>query len=201
MSAVLALDLGPSAGRPDFYAARRGNRVAEYECDHCHQKYLHYIARAARSKHHYCSNACYKAARSGPLNPKWRGGAPQRVCKHCGKSFAMYEAKSRTGSIKYCGFICKVAAQTKYRTRKEARREWWRRRELAERRAATLGHHTPAEWEALLDQHGHRCAHCGTTERLTRDHIIPLSKGGSDLIENIQPLCHRCNARKGARVA
>ena len=63
----------------------------------------------------------------------------------------------------------------------------------------SLGSHTFGEWELLLKQYNHTCPCCKKQEpkiKLTRDHIIPLSKGGSDLIENIQPLCITCNIRK-----
>ena len=63
-------------------------------------------------------------------------------------------------------------------------------------------YHTFGEWELLKKQYNYTCPSCKQTEpkiMLTEDHIIPLSKGGSDVIENIQPLCRSCNSKKSAK--
>lgn len=71
------------------------------------------------------------------------------------------------------------------------------------RRAKQLGNggsHTEAEWEALKVQFGGRCLFCGRTNRpLTKDHVLPITQGGTDGIDNLQPLCQPCNSAKGAR--
>lgn len=40
------------------------------------------------------------------------------------------------------------------------------------------------------------CKMCGSTERLEIDHIIPLSRGGSNELTNLQILCRHCNSVK-----
>ncbi len=63
------------------------------------------------------------------------------------------------------------------------------------------GFHSQEEWENLKVQYNWSCPSCKRSEpsiKLTRDHVIPLSKGGLDSIENIQPLCSSCNSRKHA---
>lgn len=63
--------------------------------------------------------------------------------------------------------------------------------------ARRLGTHSPEEWEALLQVCGEECLRCGDSTEKVKDHIVPIYMGGSDAIENIQPLCRSCNSSKG----
>lgn len=47
---------------------------------------------------------------------------------------------------------------------------------------------------------GGKCARCGSRENLEYDHIIPLSRGGSNTTRNIELLCEKCNRQKGANI-
>jgi 5-methylcytosine-specific restriction endonuclease McrA len=60
-------------------------------------------------------------------------------------------------------------------------------------------HFTAAEWRAVCDKYGNRCLSCGKVGNLTPDHVIPISRGGSNEITNIQPLCLACNMHKSAK--
>jgi Restriction endonuclease len=62
------------------------------------------------------------------------------------------------------------------------------------------GKHTAQEWLDKMTAYNNICAICKLAKPLTKDHIIPLSKGGTDNIDNIQPLCQTCNSKKGNRL-
>lgn len=51
----------------------------------------------------------------------------------------------------------------------------------------------------IWERQNEKCAYCGQRKQLKRmtvDHIIPLSKGGTDDIENLQCTCKKCNRLK-----
>lgn len=65
--------------------------------------------------------------------------------------------------------------------------------------------HSELEWMAMQAIFG-CCVRCGRSNSeleggiCCKDHVKPISAGGSDGIENIQPLCRECNASKGGEV-
>jgi len=68
------------------------------------------------------------------------------------------------------------------------------------RKSANGGSHTREEWSLLKQAFGHACAYCNRVcDRLSKDHDIPLSRGGTDAIGNIVPACLPCNRRKHAK--
>jgi 5-methylcytosine-specific restriction endonuclease McrA len=85
---------------------------------------------------------------------------------------------------------------------------------FAQRRRARMkgsdGSYTTKEWNELVAQF-ERCPMCqrlwqdipllpGRASVITADHIVAISKGGSNYIENIRPLCYSCNSKKGNKV-
>lgn len=77
------------------------------------------------------------------------------------------------------------------------------RRKCMHNRRARLrgdkGSYDIKSWKALCESWGNRCLCCGSTRKLTIDHVIPLARGGRNVLENLQLLCKSCNSRKGTK--
>lgn len=91
----------------------------------------------------------------------------------------------------------RLRAREYYREHKEQCVHNVRARAL--RLAGAGGSHSLEAWRQLKALFGNRCVCCGKQGKVTKDHIVPVSRGGSDDITNIQPLCIACNKSKFTR--
>jgi 5-methylcytosine-specific restriction endonuclease McrA len=142
-------------------------------CDYCGKESFTNKSHFAKKKNHFCSMECYSKYRKEIL-PFYKQPAYKGVRKNS-ESKQIYSkryAKSHPERIAHL----------------KARR--YARKKNAE------GSHTLKEWENLKKKFNYKCAICGLKKPLTKDHIKPLSLGGTDYISNIQPLCRNCNSRK-----
>lgn len=148
------------------------------------------------------SHRRYEAKRKEILaaGRKWKAENPEKV---------------KTRSNEYCAEHREernAYKRTKYNENPQAdwarRGEWVRNnpvkaREQRRRRAHLVknaGEIDVVAWNNKLKDLEYKCQHCGTTNRVEMDHKIPLFKGGTNHIDNLQPLCHPCNSRKGIRI-
>jgi hypothetical protein len=182
-----------------FFAARKAERLARPKprpqpepipprsCLECGAVFIPVARHQAR-----CSDACRAAkARRKHHEAIARRPVARKVCRYCGGEF--WRKKERHAI--YCGAACC----------KKANRD--RRRDM-ERGAETV---EVVPLPALVRRDKGICHICLAAVRLdvdlmhamapTRDHILPVTKGGKTEWANIK-LAHRgCNSRRGNRVA
>jgi 5-methylcytosine-specific restriction endonuclease McrA len=103
-----------------------------------------------------------------------------------------YYAKNREAALSY---------RKVYAIRNREKVNEYLRRRRAFKNSAD-GFHTSNEVKILFIKQGGHCAACNSKLIVSGpckyhiDHIVPLSKGGSDWISNIQLLCRFCNCSK-----
>jgi len=82
--------------------------------------------------------------------------------------------------------------------RENLNRGKYKRRGLLSKTENTL---TARQWQEILEEYGRACVYCGATDvKLTKDHVVPLSKGGKNVKENVVPACRSCNAKKHNKI-
>ena len=112
-----------------------------------------------------------------------------------------YKEKRKVRESSESGKACRRAASKRYRETENGKaRNYIRNANYRARRRLAEGSFTLEEWEALCKSYGNVCCHPGCEEtNLTVDHIVPLSKDGTNDISNLQPLCRSHNSSKGAK--
>jgi 5-methylcytosine-specific restriction endonuclease McrA len=127
-------------------------------------------------------------------------------CAFCGNPFTSPHPQQRTYSFDCAREYEKTESRARNRRLRAQNPERTRVLQAAKtarryaRRRGAGGSHTAEEWAALCQAYGNMCLRCGATGRpLTRDHVVPLVLGGTNTIDNLQPLCFGCNSAKGGR--
>lgn len=71
-------------------------------------------------------------------------------------------------------------------------------RRRARQQNAPVNDFTSEQWTEIKAAYKQRCAYCHKRRKLTVDHVVPLSRGGSNTASNIVPACRSCNSSKNA---
>lgn len=109
------------------------------------------------------------------------------------------ELRPKSEHERWDGGVTQTEAHRRWKKKNPERMAFLKACRYARERGAK-GSHTYQEWLDLKVKFRHKCAHCFESKPLTKDHIVPLSKGGSDNITNIQPLCRNCNSKKWSKL-
>ena len=134
-----------------------------------------------------------------------------KICPICkkNKSFSEYSPRQRKKTLdgisswcKKCQAKTQKVRRIKYPPKKQKYSPSHNKAHLSNRRSRKNkagGSFTALQWDELKLFHNFTCLCCKRTESdisLTADHVIPVSKGGTSNIVNIQPLCQSCNSKK-----
>ena len=149
----------------------------------------------------YCSLKCYKPVGASPERMKRIGEVPRKpyrfgTCDYCGKPYAKRSAGRAIGSIRnFCSKNCSDYAATKRRDQRRA--------------GNGIPDRIPSIRELFSRDKG-VCWLCNKKVNLglparhpksaTRDHVIPVCKGGGESLDNLALAHFGCNARKHDKI-
>ncbi len=145
-----------------------------------------------------CSEECQKKRKAGPLD---------KPCKTCGKPLGAFDGKKR--------FQCAECRAEVHRLNRK-RAKWERKRRKYEQTAGDKATASDSREMLNLLRHklqraGNKCHLCGllaskridpNSDRAAEfDHKVPLARGGSDKIDNLQVICRKCNGLKADTIS
>lgn len=194
-----------NAEHPGYRGQYKRKNVYSYErtCEECGETF--------RTKHHdgkYCSRRCHALAQRttgvamiphpGPFTvlpvrhparqrPRKKWAFVACTCVICGVSFIT------TNGLRHSACGSPSCKREHARVTRRNRSAY----EYALRSGARAGVFTASQWAARLREYGGCCAYCGSDKRIEIEHVVPLARGGSNMIANIVPSCRACNQAKG----
>ncbi len=103
---------------------------------------------------------------------------------------ALQRAKHRESRWAHTRMYAKTPRGLESNKMSKARRRAWKA-------GTTVASLTTHQWQEIKAAYGFRCVYCARKmQRLTMEHLTPLSRGGRHDAQNVVPACHRCNSRK-----
>jgi len=174
---------GEVKARSEFHKRKTSRDGLRCDCKECVKEY--------KAKYYVENREEKKAATA-----KYRADNPENVLA----SRAKYRAKNRGKIKERCS---KWRAENPDYDAKYRKANPDKARVKESRRRASLanaqGTHTADQLKARFDYQGNKCVYCDSTENLHADHMIPLSRGGTNFASNMAPACASCNLSKGAK--
>ena len=173
-----------------------GGRMAKYTYIHC--------AECGRNKPHHAKGLCRRCYNCQYLTEHRAEIAGQRRQyrlnhrEESAKSTRQWyrdhrEEKAEYGRQRYRGRREESAEYNRqYRAAHPDKRRGQVHRRRALKRGATVG---PVD-EAAIYERDKFCIYCGATKDLTLDHLVPLSRGGAHIQDNLAVACRSCNSCK-----
>jgi len=162
----------------DFSEYHRSSKTSNGVQGHCKEckKVLSkkYEATRSKEKKSEYGKARWQKVRGDPVylkkHKEWRDRNPERIKE----TLAIYRKKNRVQLLAH-------------RSNQKCRNKGY------------PGILSVKEWEAALQLTKYLCIACEEVFADSVDHVIPLINGGHNAYDNIQPMCLRCNLKKGRR--
>lgn len=192
--------------------------------DYCSLRCSRAVARKVWKKRNW--GAVLKEARERARRKvtKRLSALPSKICPFCSKEFHSLEDRLHPYKT-YCSKACQIKYGHRVATKRRneilknpsldlvsyqkhlARKKVQDANYKAFNRGCTRddeNHISLKDWLEIKEKHGNKCVDCGIIEsekvKLTIDHVYPLSRGGKNNKNNIEPRCISCNAKKSNKI-